>query len=58
MDGISGTLDVVAVLRAGAACVWRQLLRRSATRCDPGEHESMDATFFDREAASSHYKNR
>jgi IS5 family transposase len=38
--------------------VWRQLLRRSATACDPGEHGAMDATFFDREAASSHYIDR
>jgi len=38
--------------------VWRQLLRRSATRCDPGKHGALDATFFDREAASSHYVNR
>ena len=38
--------------------IWRQLLRQSATRCDPGEHSALDATFFDREAASSHYVNR
>jgi len=38
--------------------VWRQLLRRSATRCDPGEHGAMDDTFFDREAASNHYIDR
>jgi len=25
--------------------VWRQLLRRSATRCDPGDHGAMDARF-------------
>ncbi|WP_225336305.1 IS5 family transposase [Halomicrobium urmianum] len=35
--------------------VWRQLLRRSAARCDPGDHGALDATFFDRQAASSHY---
>jgi len=35
--------------------VWRQLLDRSATACDPGDHGALDATFFDREAASSHY---
>jgi len=35
---------------------WRA--RRSATRCDPGDHGALDATFFDREAASSHYVNR
>ncbi len=38
--------------------IWRQLLRRSATRCDPGNHGALDATFFDREAASSHYVDR
>jgi IS5 family transposase len=38
--------------------VWRQLLDRSATRCDPGEHGALDATFFDGEAASSHYRHR
>ena len=38
--------------------IWRQLLRRSAIRCDPGEHGALDATFFDREAASSHYVHR
>jgi len=38
--------------------IWRQLLRRSATRCDPGGHGAVDATFFDREAASSHYVDR
>jgi IS5 family transposase len=38
--------------------VWRQLLDRSATVCDPGEHGAVDATFFDRQAASSHYVDR
>ena len=38
--------------------IWRQLLRRSATHCDPDEHGALDATFFDREAASSHYVDR
>jgi IS5 family transposase len=38
--------------------VWRQLLDRSAARCDPGDHGAMDATFFDRRAASSHYRHR
>jgi len=38
--------------------VWRQLLARAAARCDPGEHGAVDATFFDREAASSHYRRR
>jgi len=38
--------------------VWRQLLDRSAAACDPGEHGAMDATFFDRQAASSHYIDR
>ncbi len=38
--------------------IWRQLLRRSATRCDPADHGALDATFFDREAASSHYVDR
>ncbi|WP_246989597.1 IS5 family transposase [Halorientalis marina] len=38
--------------------VWRQLLDRSAARCDPGDHGAVDATFFDREAASSHYRRR
>ncbi len=38
--------------------IWRQLLDRSAARCDPGDHGAVDATFFDREAASSHYRKR
>jgi IS5 family transposase len=38
--------------------VWRQLLDRSVARCDPGEHGAVDATFFDRQAASSHYVDR
>lgn len=38
--------------------VWRQLLDRSAVTCDPGEHGALDATFFDRQAASSHYRRR
>ena len=38
--------------------IWRQLLRRSATACDPGEYGALDATFFDREVASSHYVER
>ena len=48
----------MAILQAGANHIWRQLLCRSATACDPGEQGAMDATFFDREAASSHYVNR
>ena len=38
--------------------VWRQLLYRSATACDPGDYGAVDATCFDREAASSHYISR
>jgi IS5 family transposase len=38
--------------------IWCQLLQRSATACDPGDHGALDATFFDREAASSHYVDR
>ncbi|WP_225335217.1 IS5 family transposase [Halomicrobium urmianum] len=38
--------------------IWRQLLGRSATRCDPGDHGALDATFIDRQAASSHYVAR
>jgi IS5 family transposase len=38
--------------------VWRQLLARSATACDPGDHGALDATFFDRQAASDHYRDR
>ena len=38
--------------------IWRQLLHRAATICDPGDHGALDATFFDREAASSHYRHR
>jgi IS5 family transposase len=34
--------------------VWRQLLDRSTTACDPGDHGAVDATFFDRQAASNH----
>jgi IS5 family transposase len=39
-------------------CVLRQQLDRSAARCDPGEHGALDATFFDSEAAFSHYRYR
>jgi len=38
--------------------IWRQLLHRSATTCDPGEQSALDDTFFDRQAASSHYRDR
>lgn len=38
--------------------VWRQLLHRSATRCDPAEHGALDVTCLDRETASSHYVTR
>jgi IS5 family transposase len=38
--------------------VWRQLLDRSATACNPGDHGAVDATFFDRRAASRHYIDR
>lgn len=38
--------------------LWRQLLRRSAVPCDPGEYRALNATFFDREAVSSHYVGR
>lgn len=55
---ISGTLDAVAVVQAVPTCVWRQLLQRSATISDPGAHGALDATFFDREAASSHCRTR
>lgn len=37
---------------------WRQLLDWSTTVCDPGDHSAVDATFFDRHAASSHYVDR
>ena len=40
------------------ARVWRQLLHRSAAVCDPGDHWALDATFFDRQVASSHYIDR
>ncbi len=35
--------------------IWRQLFDRSAARCDPSDSGAVDATFFDRQAASSHY---
>ena len=38
--------------------IWRQLLDRSATACNPGDHGAVDATFFDRQAASNHYRDR
>ena len=38
--------------------VWRGLLQATAEKCDPGSHGALDATFFDREAASSHYRHR
>lgn len=48
----------MAVVRAVPTGIWRQLLDRSAARCDPGDHRALDATFFDREAASRHYADR
>jgi len=36
-------------------CVWRALLRRSAALLDRSGHAAVDATFFDRNQASSHY---
>jgi IS5 family transposase len=38
--------------------VCRQLLDRFAAACDLGDHGAPDATFFDRQAAFSHYRNR
>lgn len=40
------------------AQIWRQLLARSAADCDPSPHGAVDATFFDRSRASSHFRNR
>lgn len=38
--------------------VWRALLRRSATLLDRSGHAAVDATFIDRNQASSHYLRR
>jgi len=38
--------------------IWRVLLRVSAHLKDPGEIQAIDATGFDRVAASHHYANR
>jgi hypothetical protein len=38
--------------------VWRGLLEATADACDPGDYGALDATFFDREAASCHYQHR
>ncbi|RKS78310.1 IS5 family transposase [Haloarcula quadrata] len=38
--------------------VWRQLLRRSAELLDQNGHAAIDATYFDRQQASSHYLRR
>jgi IS5 family transposase len=38
--------------------VWRALLRRSATLLERSGHAAVDATFFDRDQASSHYLRR
>ncbi|WP_205596868.1 hypothetical protein [Halostella salina] len=37
--------------------VWQQLIARSASAYDSGEHGAVDARFFDRQAASSHYND-
>jgi len=38
--------------------LWRVLLRLSAQLHDPSGHAAIDATFFDRETASTHYYRR
>ena len=38
--------------------VWRPLLRRSAELLDQNGHAAIDATYFDRQQASSHYLRR
>ncbi len=38
--------------------VWRVLLRLSAQLHEPSGHAAINATFFDRETASSHYRRR
>src|SRR5699024_11053937 len=38
--------------------VWRELLRRSAELLDQNGHAAIDATYFDREQASTHYLKR
>ena len=38
--------------------VWRQLLRRSAELLNQNGHAAIDATYFDRQQASSHYLRR
>jgi IS5 family transposase len=38
--------------------VWRELLRRSAELLDQNGHAAIDATYFDRQQASTHYLKR
>ena len=38
--------------------VWRELLRRSAELLDQNGHAAIDATYFDRQQASAHYRKR
>jgi len=38
--------------------VWRELLRRSAELLDQSGHAAIDATYFDRREASTHYLKR
>jgi IS5 family transposase len=38
--------------------LWRGFLRESATICDPGSHDTIDATFFGRETLLRHYQHR
>jgi len=49
------TVDWRVSRRPGAYPCLAPTAPRSATVCNPGEHGAVDATFFDREAASSHY---
>jgi IS5 family transposase len=38
--------------------VWRELLRRSAELLNQNGHAAIDATYFDRQQASAHYRKR
>jgi len=39
-------------------CTWRELLRLSSELLDQSGHAAIDATYFDRQQASSHYLSR
>ena len=46
------------VFKRAPMSVWRELLRRSAELLDQNGHAAIDASYFDRQQASAHYRRR